>query len=658
MTFNVALSGLRAASKDIEVTGNNIANASTVGFKRSRTEFGDVYANSFFGGGNANAGDGVSVTAARQLHTQGNVSFTDRGLDIAISGQGYFVLSDNGEEKFTRAGQFGIDREGFMVNNSGMRVQGFQADDEGNVSGVLDDLVIPTGDIEPQHTTDVELELNLDASEDVLSQRGTTLSTDGTNIGVATLGTTNGYPSQTIDVVVLDDASGNQTTTFSTTANASAAEIAAEFSANDGVQATARTTATIQQAAFNNASGLMTVSVNGISFQPEGATVPEQLADLGVKINSSALIGVTAVIDTSGNLQVIQDRGDDLSFSFAGDPGDSFAIGGSNDPVTTVTLNEIAPQGVVGGIIEISLDEGVDLEENPPGGATPIVANFLGTPFVTNPFSVDDASSYNHSTSSTIYDSLGNPHVLTMYFIKQQQSTTVQPNTWQMIVKVDGQDVGDPLIGDEPSELNVNIVFNEDGSINPLLSANEGEVLISNWLPLDSAGEDIGALEPLNVIDGGSLPIPNPSTNSNFAIDLNAITQYGSEFAVSNLVQNGFTTGRLVGLEIDDSGIMLSRFSNGESRVIGQMALANFRDVESLAPDGDTAWVETFDSGEPVIGNPGTASLGLLTSSAIEQSNVDLSNELVQLIIAQRNYQANSKTIETSDTIQQTILNI
>jgi flagellar hook protein FlgE len=198
-------------------------------------------------------------------------------------------------------------------------------------------------------------------------------------------------------------------------------------------------------------------------------------------------------------------------------------------------------------------------------------------------------------------------------------------------------------------------VFDPDGSLNDILS---DDILVSNWDPLDSQGLPNGAARPRNVVDGGVLPIPNPPTSSNFEIDISALTQFGSPFAVNDLNQNGFTTGRLVGLDVDESGVLLSRFSNGQSLILGQVALANFNDVEGLSPDGNSAWVQTFASGDPIIGAPGTASLGLLTSSAVEQSNVDLSNELVNLIIAQRNYQANSKTIETANTVQQTILNI
>lgn len=649
MTFNVALSGLRASATDLEVTGNNIANASTVGFKRSRAEFGDIYSNSFFGGGVTDIGDGVTVQKVRQLHSQGNVSFTDSGLDLAITGSGYFVLDDGGERKFSRAGQFGVDREGFLVNNTGMRVQGFQADEAGTVSGVLDNLVVETSDLAPRQTTSVGTLLNLDSSELVLSESGSTIDSDGTAIGIATAGTSNGYGAQTIDVTLAD----GSTTQLVTAANASAGAIAAQFGSLTGVDATARTEATIPSGTFTNASGVMNVTVNGISFQPTGATVADQLADLGNKINSSALVGVTAVINGSGDLQVIQGQGGDLVFGFAGNVGDSFQLEGSDSPVTTLTMDGGTPQGTVGGEVTFILSDDVSFAN--AAASTDIVSNFVGAPFVNNQFDPDDPGTYNHATSTTIFDSLGNSHILSMFFVKQGQNASTQPNTWQMHVQIDGEDIGDPLIGNTPSRATYNVVFNEDGTVNDTLT---DEVLISNWVPLDADGNPNGALSPLNVVNGGILPIEFPPTSSNFEIDISELTQFGSAFAVNDLNQNGYTTGRLVGLDVDASGIILSRFSNGESQVLGQVALANFNDVEGLAPVGDTVWVGTFASGDAVIGAPGTASLGSLTSSAVEQSNVDLSNELVNLIIAQRNYQANSKTIETADTIQQTILNI
>ncbi len=648
MPFNIALGGLRASSVDLEVTGNNIANASTVGFKRSRTEFGDVYSNSFFGGGDTATGDGVSVQKVRQMFSQGNVSFTDSNLDLAITGSGFFVLSDQGEAKYSRAGQFSVDKNGFMVNNTGMRVQGFQASETGTVSGVLGDLVVDASELPPVRTTGVVAAFNLNSAEEVLTQSGTTVDSDGTSIGVAQSGTQNGYPSQIMNVTAAD----GSTTQLVTNANATAGATASQFSLLDGVVATASTSASISAASYSNASGSMSISVNGIRFQPVGATPTLQLADLGTKINASALVGITAVTGTNGDLRIIQDQGADIIFGFAGGGADNFEVIGTDVIPTSVTLNNTQPQGVVGGSVNIVLDEGFSLAN---GSATsPLIATFTGQPFINNSFNPTDPGSYNHATSTTIYDSLGNSHVMTSYFVKQQSSVS-GTNTWQMHVQVDNQDVGDPLIGTQPSRATFNLVFEEDGSLNEILS---DDILISNWEPLTADGQINGAARPLNVVDGGALPIPNPPISSNFEIDISALTQFGSPFAVNDLSQNGFTTGRLVGLDVDESGVLLSRFSNGQSLILGQVALANFNNVEGLSPDGDTSWVQSFASGDPIVGAPGTASLGLLTASAVEQSNVDLSNELVNLIIAQRNYQANSKTIETANTVQQTILNI
>ncbi|MDX1452980.1 MAG: flagellar hook protein FlgE [Oleiphilaceae bacterium] len=651
MPFNVALSGLRASSTDLEVTGNNIANASTVGFKRSRAEFGDIYSNSFFGGGSNTIGDGVTVQNIRQLHQQGNVSFTDNSLDLAITGNGYFILSDQGEAKYSRAGQMGVDKDGFLVNNTGMRVQGFQANEEGTVSGVLDDLVVETNDLPPRRTTLVEGVLNLDSSELVLTQSGATIDSDGTDIGVVQAGTQNGYGAQTVSISFADGSSSQVVTS----ANASAGAIAAQFSVLEGIDATASTTATILASSYTNASGSMNVTLNGINFQPIGTTVAQQLADLGSKINASALVGVTAVVDPNTNdLRIIQDQGADLVFGFAGTAADSFDVEGSDDAgPTSITLDQTQTQAAVGGEVNLILDD--DILMSNVSATTPIFANFTGEPFVNNQFDPTDPGTYNHATSTTIFDSLGNAHVLTMYFVKQQDSISTQPNTWQMHVLIDGNDVGDPLIGNQPSRATYNVVFNTDGTINEVAT---DDILVSNWQPVDEEGNNNGADGPLNVVNGGILPIADPPTSSNFQIDVSGLTQYGSPFAVNDLGQNGYTTGRLVGLDVDSSGIILSRFSNGESLVLGQVALANFNDVEGLSPVGDTVWVQTFASGDPVVGAPGTASLGVLTSSAVEDSNVDLSQELVNLIVAQRNYQANSKTIETADTIQQTILNI
>ena len=184
MPFDTALSGIRAASTDLSVTGNNIANASTTGFKSSRTEFGDVYATSVLGAGSTAVGSGVQVQDVAQQFTQGNVAFTEKELDLAINGTGFFVINQGGETQYTRAGSFGLDSEGYIVNANDARLQGFTADSSGNVGGIAGDVQLQTSNLDPRRTTLVESVLNLDASSPVLQSIGHEFSSDGVDIGV------------------------------------------------------------------------------------------------------------------------------------------------------------------------------------------------------------------------------------------------------------------------------------------------------------------------------------------------------------------------------------------------------------------------------------------------------------------------------------------
>lgn len=420
MSFNIALSGLSGASKELEATGNNIANASTVGFKKSRVEFGDLYSGGFLSAGANSTGGGVRVQDVRQLHAQGNVTATDNGLDMAINGEGFFVLNNGGEVRYSRAGQFGLSQDGFLQNNQGMRVQGYQGNENGNLSGILGDLQIETGNLPPQTTSNVN-------------------------------------------------------------------------------------------AAFN--------------------------------LNS-----------------------------------------GSVAPDTTQ-----------------------------------------------NPFDPADEASFNYESSTRIYDSLGNPHSLTQFFVKNPTDPMdpTTSNSWNLYVRAD-----DTLLnGGAPYSLQ----FNSNGSFN---AATSDPVDIVGWQPRDSSGAANGA----SVAD--------------FTIDLSRSTQFGQPNGVNDLRQNGYSTGRLTGLDVSDGGDLFGRYSNGQAGVLGQVALANFRNAEGLSPVGETTWVESMNSGGAVIGQPGTGTLGSIKAGSIEESNVDLSQQLVALIIAQRNFQANAKTIETSDAITQTIINI
>lgn len=620
MAFNIGLSGLRAASVDLDVTGNNIANASTVGFKSSKAQFGDLYASGFLSSGTNPIGGGVRVQNVAQQFGQGNISFTDNGLDLAINGDGFFILNNGGETRYSRAGQFGVDLDGYITNNQNMRVQGYLADGDGNLSGIRGDLQIDTSNLSPRRTTGVESEFNLDSREQVLEVSGTRVQTVGGPV--------------TADEVLTISYPDGTTRNVTIPAGSSARETAERLNEQRGVGASARTQLAVPGGEI----------VPGASVQLQGTTfaIPASLADnaealswLRDAINDSPLNTINATED-GGNLRIIDSRGNDVTVTVT-DPGGT--AGFSTTQVGAVTL---------------TLDRDLAIDSS---SATGLLAGASEEAFRTNTFDPNDQRTYNHATSSTIYDSLGNPHTMTQYFVKEPVSGG--DSVWAMYVMIDGEDVGDPpAASGEPSRARYDLQFNQNGALVSVNGNTNGEVLISNWTPKDANGQPNGADGPRLVADGAVTPIPDPPTSSNFIINLADTTQYGATFGVNDQRQNGYTTGRLSGLDVSDEGVIFARYTNGQSQTLGQVALATFNNVNGLSPVGETTWVETFASGQPIIGAPDSGTLGSIKASSIEESNVDLSAELVNLIIAQRNYQANAKTIETSDAVTQTIINL
>ena len=474
-------------------------------------------------------------------------------------------------------------------------------------------------------------------------------------------GVTNEYPAQT---VTLTDPDGNEIE-IETEEDAEANVIASVFNRQAGITASASSTLTIPLSGYNNPGNNMSLFLNGQEL------VSTSLTEIAEEINgyqTTTLPGFSAEIDEStGDLTINNSIGRDIKVQISSPTStDSIVINGSANagPVVlggTVTADTAA---VVGGTIEFILNEGYTLT-NPVPAISGVMGALDETEFedyVLNSFDPTDQNTYNHATSTTIYDSLGNSHVMTQFFVKEplDPSRPNEENLWAMYVQIDGNDVGDPDVtlsfpeNLEPTPARFELFFNPDGTYD--MSAT-GELYITNWDPVDEEGSPTGGLKSLNVLEGG-LPLTEPASNSNFQIVLDGSTQFGSPFSVNEVNQNGYTTGRLTGLEIDTDGFMFARFTNGQAQVLGQVALASFKNPEGLVSLGDTSWGESFESGVPTVGSPRTGSFGNLRSSALEDSNVDLSEELVGLIIAQRNFQASAKTIETSDTVTQTIIQL
>jgi flagellar hook protein FlgE len=245
------------------------------------------------------------------------------------------------------------------------------------------------------------------------------------------------------------------------------------------------------------------------------------------------------------------------------------------------------------------------------------------------------AGTYNNSTSMSIYDNLGNSHELSLYFVmKDATADPTLANTWDVHALIDGVTVraGDAAVGAPAGTVAFDRVT---GKI-----ASGSEIQINGWQPLNSIGGINGA------------------PPSNFTISLDGSTQYASPFNVSSMTQDGCTAGNLTRIGIDGSGTITTYYSNNQSRALGQVGLYNFTNQQGLKQLGNTTWGATLDSGGAQIGVPGTGSLGTIKSGALEQSNVDVTAELVRLILAQRNYQANAQTIAADDKVTQTILNI
>lgn len=254
---------------------------------------------------------------------------------------------------------------------------------------------------------------------------------------------------------------------------------------------------------------------------------------------------------------------------------------------------------------------------------------------------------YNNVTTATIYDSMGNSHILSMYFVHADSAAASgapnasspqgTDNQWYVAFQIDNQNVPVNTGTNNTSNL-FRANFNPDGSFAGVKDTSDA-TLPNHLIPL-------------------SFNLNNGANPLSFTVDLSNSTQFGSPFGVQTTKGDGYTTGSIAGLEIDTTGTILGRYSNGQSLVMGQILLANFSDPESLQNLGNTSWSETLASGQPSISSGGTGGLGLVYANRLEESNVDLTGELVKLIGAQRNFQANAQTIRTGDAITQTIINI
>jgi len=411
-----AVSGMDANGTSLSIIGDNIANTNTVGFKKSRASFGDVLSQSIENSaGSAQVGRGVILQEVSPMFTQGAFETTENALDLAIDGDGFFTVNDQGAMYYTRAGNFSLDRSGYIVNPDNLRLQGYLADAAGNITGT-------TGD----------LQLN-------------------------------------------------------------------------ATQSPARMT------------GAANVSVN---------------------------LDAAAPVQTS-----------------------PFTLDGNGD----------------------------------------------GTP--------NDPLNYSSSTTVSLYDSQGGAHQATLYYAKTGN------NTWD-----------------------VHYVYEDPANAGQLIEATGSP----QTLTFDTAGALVSASAGSPVFSFGGGVTQNQAVGFNYT----GTTQLASSFAVLRLDQDGYSSGALKNLIISEAGVMTGVFTNGQTRNVGQIALAKFIAPTELVKLGRNLYGESFDSGQAIVSAPGTSGLGRVASNTLELSNVDLAAEFVKMITAQRGFQANSRIITTTDELMSEIVNL
>ena len=437
MSFQQGLSGLNAASKNLDVIGNNIANSGTYGFKDARAEFADAYAAALNGAGGNQVGIGTTLQSVAQQFTQGNITTTENPMDLSINGGGFFQVSDGvNPARYSRNGQFKVSKDGFVVNNNGLKLLGYPANGAGVIQpGTAQPLLLPTGGIPPAVTTAVKMEFNLDSR----------------------------------------------------------------------VKATA------------------------------------------------------------------------------------------------------------------------------PGGGTGTGIN------------LKDATTYNNATSMTVYDAKGQDVAVTFYF--QRAASAANGNdVWNVYATANGT----PLATDSSGA-----AIPLDANGNPTTPYTKITFPATGGSPV-SPTAPIAMSVPAGTSARGypTLAIPGIQLN------MTGATENGSSFAVTSLTQDGYAPGQLTGIQVANNGIIQARYSNGQSKPAGQIELASFRNPQGLQATGGNVWVRTVASGDAVVGVPGDGNMGSLQSGALEESNVDLTAELVNMVTAQRAYQANAQTIKTQDQVLQTIVNL
>ncbi|MBH0201294.1 MAG: flagellar hook protein FlgE [Nitrospira sp.] len=569
------VSGLNANGTALSVIGNNIANLSTVGFKGSKATFADLISSSISGGSGAiQTGIGVALTSVQGNFSQGSLSTSANVLDLAIDGNGFFIVKDAQNATFySRAGLFRLDKNNNVVDPTGFKLQGFLADTAGQITGTIGDVALPSTTASPRATTTAFVAANLNSATALMGVRGNVVASAAATLAVPT-------------------AAGNLS--FNIDLN------------GDGVR-----TITVAAGLTTNAA-LATAIQNAVR-----ALVPND------PFKAAAYAGFTASVNASN------------IFTFA-----SGMTGTTNNSTTGI------------GTVVVTANGGDTLAANLNMLAP---ASTTGTDFLLS----DPSATSSFSTSMTVFDTLGDSHLLTTYFTK------IGANSWNYNTVTAASDVVTANYHSSNIDTSLGIVrvgsgtltFGTDGTLDresTVIRYDTGTAAgTSGTVPGELQIDFVGATpDQLIAMNFGS------SVTTDGGSGLDGTTQFGSTSALVQQTQDGFAAGSLQAFSVDANGIINGRFSNGQLRALAQVVLARFPDPIGLTRTGKNTFAQSGNSGQPVNGTPDSAGLGRVLSNSLELSNVDLGESFIDMIAAQRGFQANSRVITTSDEILQELVNL
>ena len=564
MSFQTGLSGLQASSRNLDVIGNNIANANTTGMKSSRAEFSGLVASALSAASSGGAGIGVEVANVAQMFSQGNITATGNNLDVAINGGGFFQLTQpDGSPAYTRDGSFKLDKDGYIKTNSGANVMGYPTDTVGTPTSVsLQKLILPTSaPIAAKTTTTITAELNLKASAPIAA----------TTIPVT--------PTSTY---------GTSLTTFD----------------SQGVEHAA------------------SLYFSKIDPKSTGFGVPAATTTLYQtwKTAMNASPQVQATIDAA---KIALDAAPNATTN-------QWAVYDSSAPITSAPgIWPTTPAAI--GILEFD--------------ATGKLTTSYGAPAA-----VSAGSSV--AKIATIVAAADTANTAT----PTPATATALANS--ITAATDAINAAKPAFA---SDATATAAIATYLALAPPTAAGVATVATA----IATATTAAAATPYIQTTVAGDLSLkitPDPTTSIvppyDVTLSMGTTTQFGTGFGVSNLTQDGYTAGELTGLNIGESGVITAKYSNGQTQSAGQLALADFRNIQGLVPLAGNAWAATYESGLPVQGSPGQGKFGSLRAGSLEESNVDLTSELVNMMTAQRAYQANAQTIKTQDQVLSTLVNL